>query len=46
MKNHLKYINSSDNILLSDFKELQNEIEKRIYTSRDELIKKFKKHLR
>lgn len=41
-ENHWKYINSLDNISLSDFKELQNEIEKKMYTSRDELIKNSK----
>ena len=41
-ENHWKYIKSLNNISLSDFKELQNEIEKKIYTSRDELIKNSK----
>ena len=45
-ENHWKYINGLDNISLSDFKELQNEIEKKIYTSRDELIKNSKNILR
>ena len=41
-ENHWKYINSLHNISLSDFKELQNEIEKKMYASRDELIKNSK----
>ena len=41
-ENHWKYINSLDNISLSDFRA-QNEIErKKMYASRDELIKNSK----
>ena len=37
-ENHIKYINLLNNISLSDFKELQNEIEKRMYFARNEIV--------